>query len=453
MPLHDRFMRLAARGAGLFYQLEIAGARTMVDGPLLVVANHPNSLLDPALVTLATGRVARFLAKAPLFTDPKVSALVRLSGAIPVYRKQDGDAPAGANDDTFRAAEAALLSGEAIALFPEGISHANPARAPLKTGAARLALQTAARLGRAFPIVPVGITLDDRAIFRSHGLLVVGDAVSWDDLAHDAARDVERPSAPDRVRALTARIASAIDTVTVSYASWDDARLVALAELVHHTDALDAPARLDRRRIGAALLARLRREDTPPAVRAEVDALGADLRRHARLLRTLRLAPGDLSVRTDVISAAHWARRRAHLVLLGALAALGTLLGWVPYRITGRVAGMFPGADESDVIATSKALVGALAFIVWTVLLAAVAGWLLAWWAALLVLLLVPPLLVVALLTAEGWQEAWHDARRFLTLRRHADRVAELRERQRALAARIDALVAQLELLAGAATA
>src|SRR5919107_1760869 len=71
-------------------------------------------------------RPARFLGKAPLFTAPKVGWLVRASGAIPVHRRQDaasdeaGQARAAANDDTFRAAESALLAGDAIALFPEG---------------------------------------------------------------------------------------------------------------------------------------------------------------------------------------------------------------------------------------------------------------------------------------------------------------------------------------------
>jgi 1-acyl-sn-glycerol-3-phosphate acyltransferase len=232
-PAHQAVAGVGALAARLFYRLETAGERAPADGPLLVVANHPNSLLDPALVTVAVARPARFLAKAPLFVDPKVGWLVRASGAIPVHRRQDGDAPPSGNDDTFRAAEAALVGGDAIALFPEGISHAGAGLAPLKTGAARLALQTAARLGGAFPLVPVGITLDDRAIFRSAGLLVVGAPVAWDDLGAAAAADPGDAAARARVHALTARIADALARVTVSFASWEDARLVALADAVH----------------------------------------------------------------------------------------------------------------------------------------------------------------------------------------------------------------------------
>ncbi|MBV9880841.1 MAG: 1-acyl-sn-glycerol-3-phosphate acyltransferase [Gemmatirosa sp.] len=455
MPVHQHVGRLAGLAARLFYRLEVAGERAPATGPLLVVANHPNSLLDPALVTLAVGRSARFLAKATLFPDPKVGWLVRASGAIPVHRRQDGEAPPGGNDDTFRAAEAALLDGDAIALFPEGISHARPALAPLKTGVARLALQTAARHGGAFPLVPVGITLDDRAIFRSAGLLVVGAPVAWDDLGAEAARAGERATEPARVHELMGRIGRALAEVTVSFASWEDARLVALAEEVHGASATPAgAARLERHRLGASLLARLRADDASPdaladtlAVRDDVARLAEDLRRHRRLLGALRLAPADLAAPTDVGTAVGWAFRRVHLLLLGALAAAGTALGWVPYRVTGRVAPTMSGAEEVDVRATAKVLVGAACFLVWTLLLAAVAGAIAGWWAALAVLVGVPPLLVLALVTGEGWRDAWRDARRFLTLRRRASRVAELRARQQELARRVEAVVARLESL------
>jgi fatty acid desaturase len=126
---------------------------------------------------------------------------------------------------------------------------------------------------------------------------------------------------------------------------------------------------------------------------------------------------------------------------------VGTVLGWVPYRLTGRVAARFPGADATDVRATAKALVGAAAFLAWTLLLVLVAALVAGPWAALATLVLLPPLLAVALLTGEGWQDARRDARRHVLLRRRAARAAELRARQGTLAAELRALVARLEAL------
>ncbi len=73
LPALSQVSRLAAR---TFYRLEVAGERVPGAGPALLVANRPNSLLDPALVSAAAGRPVRFLAKAPLFADARVGWLV-----------------------------------------------------------------------------------------------------------------------------------------------------------------------------------------------------------------------------------------------------------------------------------------------------------------------------------------------------------------------------------------
>ena len=54
----------------VYYRLHRGGVTVPRTGPVLLVANHPNSLLDPAMVALAARRPVRFLAKATLYTDP-----------------------------------------------------------------------------------------------------------------------------------------------------------------------------------------------------------------------------------------------------------------------------------------------------------------------------------------------------------------------------------------------
>ena len=79
---------LARLAVQIFYRVQRIGA-TLPDGPVLLVANHPNSLLDPALVQATAGRPSRFLAKSTLFQGHFLSPLIRRSGAIPVHRRID----------------------------------------------------------------------------------------------------------------------------------------------------------------------------------------------------------------------------------------------------------------------------------------------------------------------------------------------------------------------------
>ncbi|GAB3957311.1 lysophospholipid acyltransferase family protein [Streptomyces sparsus] len=117
------------------------------EGGFITVVNH-NSYLDPLSYghfQYNTGRVPRFLAKVGLFKSGFVGAVMRGTRQIPVYR-ESADA-IGA----FRAAVAAINSGECVAFYPEGTLTRDPAMWPMegKTGAARVALLTRA------PVIPV----------------------------------------------------------------------------------------------------------------------------------------------------------------------------------------------------------------------------------------------------------------------------------------------------------
>ncbi|HKX45300.1 MAG TPA: 1-acyl-sn-glycerol-3-phosphate acyltransferase, partial [Planctomycetota bacterium] len=122
-------VRLATR---LFYRQERLGRAVPADGPALLVANHPNGLLDPALVLSVTERDVLFLGKEPLFRMPVVGWLVRRLGVVPVHRAQDG-ADTAQNAAAFAAVHVALEHGGVVALFPEGRAHDEPSLQRLKT--------------------------------------------------------------------------------------------------------------------------------------------------------------------------------------------------------------------------------------------------------------------------------------------------------------------------------
>lgn len=424
---------ISRSAARLYYHISFAGTAVPRSGPVLLVANHPNSLFDPVLVIAAARRPIRFLAKAPLFSDPKVGWLVRGSGSIPVYRRSDDPTLLARNDEMFSAVSASLGAGDAVALFPEGISHSESTLTPLKTGAARIALDFASRNHRALPILPVGLVLRDKETFRSEAQVVIGKPVSWDDLATAA------PSDAHAVRALTNRIARALRTVTVNLKVWADQPVVECALDVWEAGReppVSPEARVARMEVTTKVLAAVRA--TPlPANLAVLASVGA----HDRRLRRLGLRPQDLNRDVSSSAALRWSVRRLLWLSPPALALgmVGYVLFWAPYRATGWIAGLMnPEPDQSS---TYKLLVGIPAYGLWIAALAVTAGlWLGPLW-GVLTLLAVPVVGLWGLRIRERWRGAWADARGYALLRARRKLVADLAGRQAALAADLDDLL------------
>ena len=147
-----------------FRQVDVIGAERIPRGvPLVLVANHHNSLVDPLLVLGFLGAHPRFLAKSTLFSVPVLRWLLKLGGVIPVYRQQDAGEDTTNNQQTFSLCHEALARGGTVALFPEGISHDAPHLARMKTGAARIALGAETEHGPlGLRVVPIGLTFDEK---------------------------------------------------------------------------------------------------------------------------------------------------------------------------------------------------------------------------------------------------------------------------------------------------
>jgi glycerol-3-phosphate O-acyltransferase / dihydroxyacetone phosphate acyltransferase len=129
----------AGRAAAAFYRIERRGP-AVPPGPVLLVANHPNSLLDPLVLFHTAGRPSRPLARAPLFDRPVIGRLIRAVGGIPVHRREDAPAMMARNRDALQATIRALRAGDAVQIFAEGRSHSDPSVSRLRTGSARIAL-------------------------------------------------------------------------------------------------------------------------------------------------------------------------------------------------------------------------------------------------------------------------------------------------------------------------
>lgn len=428
MWLLPLFPRVAALAARTFYRTTISGGEIPRDGPLLLVGNHPNSLLDPLFLAAVARRPVRFLAKAPLFSNPWTAWAVKSVGAIPVHRPRDNPALVSQNESMFRAAHDALLAGAAIGIFPEGMSHDAPSIAPLRTGAARIALGARSRLGRSLPIIPVGLVLRKKEEFRSDAHVLVGERVRWDDI--DGSED-----SPDSVKELTARIDQSLRRVTLNLEQWEDAPLISVAEAIYVAELGAAPESgtlVDRWREAARILSATRRDGDTESVE-----LAREIRRHARALDLFGLRPADLGAHTDFRSAARWSARKIALPLELSVAALGVAVFWFPYKLTA-IAGRAPTDGASR--ATFKLVAGVALFALWIILLGALAWRLAGWTAGVAALAVLPALALTTLTLLERSSGAWGDARRFFVLRSRRRALEDLRLRQKYLAHRLSGL-------------
>lgn len=342
---------LAAVVRIFFRRVEIAGREYLpAAGPVIFAGNHPNALIDPVMVLVHAGRPVAFMAKEPLFRTPVIGWFVRALDSIPVFRRMD-QADTTRNLATFTAAQSLLSAGGAIAIFPEGTSHSDPAMKPFRTGAARIALGAGAP---GLVIVPVGLFYTAKTRFRSTVLLCFGPPIP---VAAAGASPGEPPAT--EVRELTRRLEDALSALTVQADRHEALTLAEAAERILSSSTGEPTDLADRLQLRQRLLAGYAqlRADAPD----RLAAITSRIARYAASLAEADLTPERLPVHGYRAATVLRVTLRAALVLtlLLPLALLGSVLhapGWGLTRLVAR-----PHERTSpDMVATVKALAGIL---------------------------------------------------------------------------------------------
>ena len=107
-------------------------------GPLLIIANHPDSFLDAIIIGSYYKSRVHFLARGDAFTKKHHRFLLGLLNMIPVYRLREGKEFLHLNEYAFTAAKNLLAKGEAVLIFIEGICLNTNELQPFKKGTARI---------------------------------------------------------------------------------------------------------------------------------------------------------------------------------------------------------------------------------------------------------------------------------------------------------------------------
>lgn len=312
---------------GFFRRVEVEGRDRIPAGrPILVVANHFNGFVDPTILVHVFGRVPRFLAKATLWRRPWVRPLLAIAGMLPVHRPQD-EPVARDNRGVFERSYQVLSRRRGlVAIFPEGVTHDVPALAPIRTGAARLALGSHARGARGLVIVPVGMAFDDKLALRSRALARVGEPIDLDATIGELAEPGEPADETNReaVRRLTEEIARRLRAVAPDYRDLREAMALSRAAEI-------ARRPTDRHRrvpmVEQESLAQRLAHAPPGVVRELVDAL-------ARYSLDLQL----LGLRDHQLVPGYTARQ----LLYGFLKTAGLLALMAPFALVGLAVNLVP---------------------------------------------------------------------------------------------------------------
>jgi len=176
-------------------------------GAFILAPNH-YSEIDPVIrgrYNWQLGRVPRFLAKASVFKNPVLGAILRASGQIPVEREGRSDAP-------LKAAQQLVDQELAVIIYPEGTLTRDPDLWPMrgKSGAVRMALQAGV------PIIPAAHWGTQQIMARYSKKISffprkdlyckIGDPVDLSDLAGRPLDQATLAEGTDRVMAAIAAL-------------------------------------------------------------------------------------------------------------------------------------------------------------------------------------------------------------------------------------------------------
>jgi len=376
-----------------FRRVEVTGLENVpAEGGGILVAWHPNGMIDPALMFETFPRRVVFGARHGLWKVPLLRQMLDATDTVPIYRAQDAEK--GTTEAERRAANArslnaladAIVGGGFSALFPEGISHDNPHLMELKTGVARFYYRARQRTPEGQPspvIVPVGLHYDEKRMFRSSVLVHYHPPIAIPpELDVTPPEDEEDEPRRARYRALTEVVERHLNEVVHATETWQLHHLMHRArKLVRAERAARAGSQLDKPTMEEKTRAALRiwtgyqaKQKSDPE---RVERLRARIAEYDADLRALGMDDHELDRPPRLLNA--WLG-----ILLGLQAVL-VYLFFPPLMLVGGIVNLPPALlllgitraasktykDEASI----KLMAGALLFPATWLLAALLAGW------------------------------------------------------------------------------
>jgi glycerol-3-phosphate O-acyltransferase / dihydroxyacetone phosphate acyltransferase len=327
--IYYTFKLIARISLRLFYhRIDIIDHHLLrINGPAILIMNHPNTLMDALIAAAYLPGQTFFLANYSLFKNPVSAWLLNRLFCIPIQRYQDTNGQPLQNEANFDRAVNHLLRGGKLLIAPEGVSLYGRTIQPLRTGAARIALKTVNHSGlqQTCHFLSVGINYSNPQYFGSHVVLHVGQPLPVNPYTD--------------VRELTNQLAALLQSITIHTPDPKADRLLHLAEiLLQNTWPLDPIGHYRRTKV---LL-----QHTMPE--RDIKAYFTRLKAHNIQDFTLLTTPWELFTRLPML-------------FIGLpFFFTGWLLNAFPFHLPGLIARLAKAVPEYQ--ATWKYLIGLLLF-------------------------------------------------------------------------------------------
>ncbi|MEZ4937181.1 MAG: lysophospholipid acyltransferase family protein [Crocinitomicaceae bacterium] len=160
-------------------------------GPLIIAANHPNTLMDAWMIGMICKQPIYYMTKATFFSTRFKRRLLTSLKMVPINRAHEGRQEGVDNKASFEACYQLLENEKFLVIFPEGTSFKERVLRKLKSGTARIALETENRnnfeLG--LKIVTVGINYAMPERFQSRILVSISEPFEVKDMKEKYAQN------------------------------------------------------------------------------------------------------------------------------------------------------------------------------------------------------------------------------------------------------------------------
>ena len=172
-----------------FYkQVLITGKHNVPENePILLVANHQNALMDPAIINLSVKKLSWqpvFLARSDIFNNKILIKIFYFFKILPIYRIRDGKEALKKNEQIFNKTIDILEKRKILAMFPEANHQGKRKLRTIHKGVSRIFFQAEKKndfkLG--VKILPIGIYYSNYYSFRSKIQINIGEPIKTTEL-------------------------------------------------------------------------------------------------------------------------------------------------------------------------------------------------------------------------------------------------------------------------------